>query len=453
MKLWQSLLSGELDQVAELYNSSIDIDSQMLQEDIRASIAHVEMLQSTAILPATEADTIVAGLKQLSLEAERGELAIDYSAEDVHTFVENTLMQRIGPIAGKMHTARSRNDQVVTDFRLKIISDSQKLLEQLSLLLKGIAELATEHRETILPGLTHLQPAQPITLAHHLLAWGFAIKRDRKRLLDALDRVKECPLGACALAGTTFPIDRQQTSDSLGFIKPLENSMDAVSARDFVLEVLSVLAILHSNYSRIAEELVLWSTAQFSYIRMSDEFATGSSIMPQKVNPDIAELIRGKTGRIYGSLLQGFTMVKGLPLSYSKDLQEDKEAVFDALATCINSTILLSKMLSTMQVNKDRMLEATERGYLQATDIADYLAKKGVPFREAHHIAAKIVKYAMAENKTLTELRLSEYREFSELFAQDIFKAIDLYNMIEQRISLGSPSSANVELQIKQLLS
>lgn len=451
MKLWTSLLSGQLDALAESYNASIRVDQALLMEDLEASLAHAAMLTQTGILTAEEGALLQTGLKQLQAEAQADRLPVDLSAEDVHTFVEAELTHRLGAVAGKLHTARSRNDQVATDFRLKTARLIDGLLTALNELITVIADQAQAHRHTLMPGLTHLQAAQPVTLAHHLLAWGFALSRDRERLLAAKVHVLENPLGACALAGTTFPIDRNQTTQALGFHKPMENSMDAVSARDFWLETLSALAILQVQFSRMGEELVLWSSVPYSYIRLGEAYTTGSSIMPQKINPDLAELVRGKSAQVIGQCMQGLTLMKGLPLSYSKDLQEDKGCLFEAFDTTYQSTQILAGMLKTWTVFPERMRQATEAGYLQATDLADYLVRKSVPFREAHHLAAQVVGVAMATGKTLPDLSLEAYQSVSPLFEADIYPLIDLNRLVEQRTSLGGPASACTLEQIKVL--
>ncbi|CCQ96382.1 argininosuccinate lyase [[Clostridium] ultunense Esp] len=448
-KLWGGRFSKETDQLVDQFTASIFFDQKLAAYDIEGSIAHVEMLGSCGILSDGEVKKIKDGLLEMKRKAEKGELQYRQEDEDIHMNIERSLLDAIGPVAGKLHTARSRNDQVATDMHLYL---REKIDEILSLLLqveKEIVEQAKKNVETIFPGYTHLQRAQPISFAHHLLAYFWMFERDRERYKDSLKRVNWLPLGAGALAGTTFPIDRFLTAKKLGFDFVYPNSIDAVSDRDFILEFLANSSILMMHLSRLAEELVLWSSQEFQFIEIDDAFCTGSSIMPQKKNPDVPELIRGKTGRVYGNLIGLLTVMKGLPLAYNKDLQEDKEGMFDTVITIEQSLQILAPLLRTMEVKKERMAEAIRTDYSNATDLADYLAKKGIPFREAHDITGKIVYYAITKKKSLLELSLNEYRSYSPLFEEDLYQAIDPKQVMAARNSYGGTSPEQVAVQLR----
>ena len=448
MKLWQGMLSGELNQKAEEFNASFAIDQRMICQDIDGSIAHATMLGKTGILLQNDVEQIITGLQEIKGDLKNNLLKLDPQAEDVHTFIENELTKRIGEAGKKLHTARSRNDQVATDLRLNLRSEIAQITELLQDYIMAMCSLAEQNLTTIMPGYTHLQAAQPITLAHHLSAYCMMALRDLERLADCRKRLNQSPLGACALAGTSYPIDRQLTAELLNFESVMQNSMDAVSDRDFILELNGVLAIIAIHLSRQAEELIIWSSQPYSFIRIADEFSTGSSIMPQKKNPDMAELIRGKSGRVLGNLIQSLTMIKGLPLAYAKDMQEDKESIFDSVDTVKICLEIMANILLYLTINQDQMLHATELGYLAATDLADYLVKKGIPFRDAHHMIAQLVGIADKEGKTLAELPLEVYREISRSFEEDIFEVIDMKNIVNAKNSFGGPAPAEVERQI-----
>lgn len=450
MKLWQGMLSGQLHEAAERFNASIAIDGRMVEEDITGSIAHAQMLGATGILSQTDSAQIVAELQQIAADYEAGKLPIDPKAEDIHTFVEGTLTERIGEAGKKLHTARSRNDQVATDLRLILRKEIVQLQEGLDGWIQSLCTVAAAHLNTVMPGTTHLQAAQPVTLAFHMMSYAQMALRDKDRLQGVARRMNESPLGACALAGTTYPIDREMTARTLGFDRPMQNAMDAVSDRDFVLELLAALAIVATHISRMAEELILWSSQPYGYIKLSDDFSTGSSIMPQKKNPDMAELMRGKAGRVYGDLIQALTMMKGLPLAYAKDMQEDKESVLDAVDTVGDCLQVLAPMLETMTVDEKRLKQAAEWGYLNATDLADYLVGKGIAFRDAHHIAAKIVKIGIDQGKSLSALPLEIYQKECPQFDLDLYDAVDLENCVKRRNSLGGPAPQEVQRQIDQ---
>lgn len=449
MKLWQGMLSGELNQTADQFNASFKIDQRMIDQDIEGSIAHAQMLGQTGILPQQDIELIINGLNEIKQELENNSLDLDPDAEDVHTFIENELTKRIGAAGKKLHTARSRNDQVSTDLRLNLRMEIQEIKQLLQNYINSMCSMAENNLETIMPGYTHLQAAQPVTFAHHISAYCMMALRDLERLQDCRKRLNSSPLGACALAGTSYPIDRQLTADLLDFDSVMQNSMDAVSDRDFVLELNSVLSIIAIHLSRQAEELIIWSSQPYGFVKISDDFSTGSSIMPQKKNPDMAELIRGKTGRVLGNLIQALTMIKGLPLAYAKDMQEDKESIFDSVDTIKICLEIMSQMLATMEVNRDKMLLATELGYLSATDLADYLVKKDIPFRDAHHLVAELVDLASKEGKTLAQLPPEAYREVSRVFEPDLYEVIDMKNIVMTKESLGGPAPQEVKRQIE----
>ncbi|MFB0918624.1 MAG: argininosuccinate lyase [Clostridiaceae bacterium] len=448
MKLWKGRLKEGLDTKADSFNSSIGFDQNMYSEDIDGSVAHAKMLGKTGIISEEEADSIVVELMKIKEDIEEG-LPIDQSSEDIHTFIEGELTKRIGVTGKKLHTARSRNDQVVTDTKLYLKKKSFEAAESLVNLIKSIFNIVEENTETIMPGYTHLQAAQPVTFAHHIMAYGQMFLRDHDRLQNALKRMDLNPLGACALAGTTFPINRFYTSELLGFSGPTENSMDSVADRDYILEIQFVITLIMNHLSRLSEELILWSSQGFKFIEMSDAYSTGSSIMPQKKNPDMAELIRGKSGRVTGNLTSTLIMLKGLPLSYNKDMQEDKEGIFDSLETVIHSVDIMAGMLNTMKLNKDKMYRACQDGFINATDVADYLTKKGKPFREAYSITGEIVSECVVDSITLNEYSLEKYKAKDELFEEDIYEAIKIETALYKRNSYGGPAPEAVKVQIQ----
>ena len=439
MELWKGRFEKEIDPETFEFNKSICIDSKMYKEDILGSIAHSKMLGKQGIIPKEDSEKIANELTKILDDIETGKLEIDYQIEDIHTFIESELTKRIGSVGKKLHTARSRNDQVALDLRMHLKIKVQDLIKYIESLINVFDNLSIEHKETIMPGYTHLQRAQPVTFGYYMLAYKEMLKRDIKRLEFTLDEINTMPLGSCALAGTTHNIDRSFVAKELGFVdskgnaKLTQNTLDAVSDRDFVIDLEENLAVLMMHLSRLSEEIILWSSWEFKFIELDDSFSTGSSIMPQKKNPDITELIRGKTGRVYGNLMQGLTMMKGLPLAYNKDMQEDKEAVFDSIAAAKGSLKILIPMLSTMKVLKENMILAAKKGFINATDVADYLVKKEVPFRTAYKLVGEIVNYSIKNDKTLDELTIEEYKSFNELFEEDIYDAIDLINCVQKR--------------------
>ncbi len=444
-QLWGSGFSKELNKSTNDFNSSLSFDKRLYEYDIKGSIAHAEMLSIQGILTHEEFNLIEGGLNEILDEIKNGQVDFDSDFEDIHTFVEKLLVQKIGATGKKLHTARSRNDQVALDMRMYVKDEIQNLKSQIVSLLKVLLSLIKEHKETIMPGYTHLQRAQPVTFGHHLCAYFEMLKRDYSRLKDAYKRVNVLPLGAAALATSPYGIDRYKTAELLGFDDICLNSLDAVSDRDFVVETLSSLSLIMLHLSRFSEEIILWSTKEFQFIQIDDSYATGSSIMPQKKNPDIAELIRGKTGRVYGALVSMLTVMKALPLAYNKDMQEDKELFFNAIDTVKACLLILPEMLETITVNKDKMLKACEEGFLNATDVADYLVKKSVPFRDAHEASGKAVKYCMENNLTLSDMKLDEYKKISNLFENDLYSAIDIKNSLESRKVIGGPSKEALE--------
>ena len=452
MKLWSGMLTGDLDKFAEEFNSSIKIDQRLIFDDIKGSIAHVKMLKKTEILKADEADQIIDGLKSIYQKIMDGTLKVDLTSEDIHTFVEGVLIEEIGEVGKKMHTARSRNDQVTTDLKLNLRDESIEIAGLLKKYINSLCEKAKENTATIMPGYTHLQAAQPVTFAHHLMAYAMMGLRDLERLEDAKRRINESPLGACALAGTTYPIDREFTARELGFESVMQNSMDAVSDRDYILELQSVLSIIAIHLSRLSEELIIWSSQPYHFVKIDDKFSTGSSIMPQKKNPDMAELIRSKSARLIGNMNQSFVMMKGLPLAYSKDMQEDKEAIFSSIDTIKMTLEVMTGQILSLTANKEKMLKACKDGYLNATDVSDYLVNKGVSFRDAHHISARLVKYGIDNDKSLDEIDLSVYKSESDLFEADIYQEIDIIKCVNQRTSLGGPAKDEVIRQINFVL-
>lgn len=451
MKLWGGRFKKGTDDLVNDFNSSIRIDSRMYKEDIEGSLAHVKMLGKQGIIPVESSKKIEAGLQEILTRMENGVIEIDPSSEDIHSFTEGTLTYYIGDCGKMLHTGRSRNDQVTLDLRLYLKKALQEMVKTLLSLEEVILKKASENIDTIMPGYTHLQKAQPITLAHHLLAYAEMLKRDIGRLQDAYKRTDEMPLGAGALATSTYPIDREFVAKELGFSKVTLNSLDSVSDRDYVIESLSALSVIMMHLSRFSEEIILWCTNEFSFIELDDGYSTGSSIMPQKKNPDVAELVRGKTGRVYGDLITLLTVMKGIPLAYNKDMQEDKEALFDALDTVSISVKTFTGMLDTMKVNKANMRKGAAGGFTNATDVADYLVKHGVAFRNAHGIVGEIVLYCIKEDKAIDELSLEEFKNFSPVFEEDIYKAIDLLTCVEERKVIGGPSSNSVKTQLNAL--
>ena len=451
MKLWKGRTEADLDARADAFNRSLPFDQKLVTKDIAGSIAHVSMLRASEILEKEDAIAIANALGDMLKEAQEGSLALDPQAEDVHMAVEALLTERIGDRGKMMHTARSRNDQVALDLRLYLLEENRKLQQAVKDVIDALIAKAKDHTESLMPGYTHLQIAQPVTFAHHCMAYAQMFFRDLDRLLDCEDRTKYNPLGAGALAGTTHPINRHLTSELMGFHAPTENSMDSVSDRDFVLELASVLAILQMHLSRLCEELIVFSSNEFGFVSMDDAFSTGSSIMPQKKNPDMAELIRGKTGRVYGNLMSLLTMMKSLPLAYNKDMQEDKEPIFDSCETVLHALEITAPMLSSMTVNTKRMREAAAFGYINATDCADYLTKKGMPFRDAYRITGEIVRHCVKEEIPLEELTLAGYRSFSDQFEEDVYDAIRIENSLKERNTFGGPAPEAVNTQILRL--
>lgn len=449
MKLWAGRFSKETDATVNDFNSSLPFDNRMYAQDITGSLAHAGMLHSVGILTEEDYEAIVDGLAGILEELDAGTLALDPAAEDIHMFVEQTLTERIGDAGKRLHTARSRNDQVALDIRLYLRDEVALLLKAVDELVNVLCDKAEEHADTIMPGYTHLQRAQPITFGHHLMAYAWMLLRDRERLLQVRKSISAtCPLGSGALAGTTYPIDRDMTARRLGFLAPSHNSLDGVSDRDFAVELASALSILMMHLSRFSEEIIAWCSWEFKFIELDDAFATGSSIMPQKKNPDIAELVRGKTGRVYGNLMTLLTVMKGLPLAYNKDMQEDKEAIFDSVDTVKMCLAAFSPMIATMTVLKSNMRAAAERGFLSATDCADYLTKKGMPFRDAYKITGRLVAFCIEHGKTLEGMTLEEYKAASDLFEQDVFEAISLEACVKGRASYGGPCPESVREQV-----
>ena len=448
MKLWSGMLSGELDKLAEEFNDSIKIDKRLVYCDIEGSIAHVEMLGKNNIISNEEKEKIITGLSLIYDNLKEGKEEVDESYEDIHTFVEARLIEEIGPVGKKMHTARSRNDQVTTDFKLYLRNECENIIEDTKAYVKSLIKLAEKNTKTIMPGYTHLQAAQAVTFAHHLMAYAMMGLRDIERIDSFKERMNELPLGACALAGTTYDIDRDFVKDKLRFTSLMQNSMDAVSDRDYVIELSSIISLISIHLSRLSEELIIFSSQPYSFVRIDDKYSTGSSIMPQKKNPDMAELIRAKAARLIANTNQSMIMMKGLPLAYSKDMQEDKEGIFESIDTIRAMLKIMAGQIESLKVNKEKMLAASKEGYLNATDVADYLVGKNLPFRDAHHISARLVKYAMEKNLCLEDLPLEIYKNESDLFEEDIYQAIDLYTSVNKRDSLGGPSEKEVLRQI-----
>ncbi|HOJ12280.1 MAG TPA: argininosuccinate lyase [Clostridiales bacterium] len=448
MKLWGGRFTKATDKNVNDFNSSIEFDCRMYRQDILGSIAHVRMLGKCSIISKEDATVIENTLHDILKDIDDGIIELDKNAEDIHTSIESILISRIGDIGKKLHTGRSRNDQVVLDIRMYLKDEIKEIKCLLISLESTLLCIAEEHLDTILPGYTHLQRAQPVTLAHHIMAYFQMFKRDIERLADCFKRVDVMPLGSGALAGTTYPLDRQMTARELGFSTITENSLDSVSDRDFIIELLSCFSIIMMHLSRFSEELILWSSHEFRFIEIDDAFSTGSSIMPQKKNPDVAELVRGKTGRVYGSLVAMLTIMKSLPLAYNKDMQEDKEAVFDAIDTVKMCLPVFTKLAATMKVHGRNMYNAAKGGFTNATDVADYLVKKGMPFRDAHEITGKIVLHCIDTNKTIDQLTINEFKSFSPLIEENIYSEITLEKCISARNLPGGPSRVSVEASI-----
>ncbi len=448
-KMWAGRFGEELNALADDFNSSLRFDCRMYAQDIRGSMAHAAMLCARGILTETDRDAILAGLESILDDLDSGALAFDPECEDIHMFVEQVLTARIGDAGKRLHTARSRNDQVAVDLRLYLRDQVQEIRRDIRALIEALLHQAEAHKSAILPGYTHLQRAQPVTFGHHLLAYCMMLLRDLDRLKDAAERMNISPLGSCALAGTTYDTDRDMTARTLGFRESCRNSMDGVSDRDFCLEILSGLAILMMHLSRLSEEIVLWCSWEFRFVELSDAYSTGSSIMPQKKNPDMAELIRGKTGRVYGDLMALLTVMKGLPLAYNKDMQEDKEAIFDAVDTAKLCLRVAAPMVETMKVREDVMYAAAQKGFINATDLADYLVTKGLPFRTAYKLVGELVARCIREGTVLEDLPLEEYQKLSDAFGADLYDAIRLENCVARRISQGGTGPASVEAQLQ----
>ena len=451
MPLWTGRFKKSLDKKTNDFNSSIPFDCRMAQQDIRGSVAHATMLGKQGIIDKGESEKIVASLKEIAAELESGKLSIDMTAEDIHTFVEGELTLRIGDSGKRLHTARSRNDQVALDLRLYLLDESEKLEQSITDLIRVIVNKARENYDAVMPGYTHLQRAQPITFGHHLMAYASMLMRDLDRLSDCKKRMAVSPLGSGALAGTTYPLDREYVAGLLGLSGVSDNSLDGVSDRDYVLELLSVLSIVMVHLSRFAEEIIMWCSWEFKFIELDDAFSTGSSIMPQKKNPDIAELVRGKSGRVFGDLMTLLTVMKGIPLAYNKDMQEDKEAVFDAVDTVLMCVDTLTPMLDTAKVLKDNMRNAAAKGFINATDCADYLVYKGLPFRDAYKATGELVALCIDKGLTLETLPIAEYKKVCDIFDDDVYDAIDLDNCVKKRTVKGGPSPECVLREIEVL--
>ena len=444
-QLWGGRFTKETDQLVYNFNASISFDQKFYKEDMEGSMAHVKMLAAVGILTEDERDQILEGLQGILSDVESGKLEITSEYEDIHSFVEANLIDRIGDAGKKLHTGRSRNDQVALDMKLYTRKEIENLKGLVKELLQVLHQLMKEHIDTFMPGFTHLQKAQPITLAHHFGAYMEMFKRDYSRLCDIYDRMNYCPLGSGALAGTTYPLDREMTAQLLGFAGPALNSMDSVSDRDYVIELLSAMSTIMMHLSRFSEEIIIWNSNEYRFVELDDAYSTGSSIMPQKKNPDIAELVRGKTGRVYGALMQMLTTMKGIPLAYNKDMQEDKEFTFDAIDTVKGCLALFTGMIKTMTVNKKVMEQSAKNGFTNATDAADYLVGKGVPFRDAHGIVGQLVLYCIEKSISLDDMTLEEYQKISPVFEEDIYEAISLETCVEKRETIGAPSRSSME--------
>ena len=448
-KMWAGVTSGLTEKIADDFNSSISFDSRMYKQDISGSMAHAAMLASQGIISESEAEELIAGLAEILSDIQLGKLEIDLTCEDIHMFVEQVLTERLGDVGKKLHTARSRNDQVALDIRMYLRDEIDSITELIKELLGAVVDKAEEYKSAIMPGYTHLQRAQPITFGHHLMAYAMMLLRDIERLGDCRKRMNLSPIGCCALAGTTYETDRRFEAEKLGFDGICLNSLDGVSDRDFCAELISDISVLMMHLSRFSEEIILWSSWEFKFVELSDAYTTGSSIMPQKKNPDMAELVRGKTGRVYGDLMALLTTLKGLPLAYNKDMQEDKESVFDACDTVKMCLKVFVGMIKTLKANTENMKKAAQKGFINATDLADYLVKKGMPFRSAYKISGQLVAECIKNNTVLEELPLEAYKAHSELFEADLYGEIDLLTCVEKRASEGGTSVKSVETQIK----
>ena len=447
-KMWAGRTDGALSKEADDFNSSIHFDCRMYRQDITGSMAHAAMLAACNILTKEDSDVIIEGLEGILADLDNGKLAFDPEAEDIHMFVEAELTVRIGDVGKRLHTARSRNDQVALDIRLYLREEIEGIRKMLRDMISALCEQAKAHQDAIMPGYTHLQRAQPITFAQHMLAYAAMLRRDDGRLADCAERMNLSPLGACALAGTTYPIDRTLVAERLGFRGVTGNSLDSVSDRDFCVELLSALSLVMTHLSRLSEEIILWSSWEFRFVELDDAYTTGSSIMPQKKNSDMAELVRGKTGRVYGDLVAMLTVLKGLPLAYNKDMQEDKECVFDAVDTVKKCLGVFVPMIATMRIKKENMYAAAQKGFLNATDLADYLVRKGLPFRSAYKMVGELVAKCIREGKTLEGLSLDEYHAVSDLFDEDLYEDISLETCVAKRISAGGTGPDSVKTQI-----
>jgi len=447
-KMWAGRTDGATEKIADDFNSSIHFDSRMYRQDITGSMVHASMLATQGIISPEDVDQLIGGLEQILSDIDCGTLEIDMSCEDIHMFVEQVLTERLGDVGKKLHTARSRNDQVALDIRLYLRDEIAEIEDLVKALIIAVTDKAEEYADAIMPGYTHLQRAQPITFGHHLMAYAMMLLRDLDRLSDCCKRMNQSPIGCCALAGTTYNTDRRFEAQHLGFDGICMNSLDGVSDRDFCAELMSAISILMVHLSRFSEEIILWSSWEFKFVELSDAYTTGSSIMPQKKNPDMAELVRGKTGRVFGDLMALLTTLKGLPLAYNKDMQEDKESVFDAVDTVKMCLQVFTGMVATMKANTQNMKRAAQTGFINATDLADYLVKKGLPFRSAYKISGQLVALCIQKNTVLEELPLDTYKEYSDLFDTDLYEDIDLVTCVEKRISEGGTSVASVKAQI-----
>ena len=450
MKLWGGRFSKNADKSVDDFNSSIRFDSRMYKEDIMGSIAHATMLGKQSIISLDESQKIVSGLLNILNDIEAGKIEFLVDAEDIHMNIEKILIERIGETGKKLHTGRSRNDQVTLDLRLYLKNQIKLIKTHIINLIEALISLSRDNLSTIMPGYTHLQKAQPITFAHHLMAYVNMLKRDLERLCDCEKRLNIMPLGSGALAGTTYPLNREMVAKELGFADITDNSLDGVSDRDYVIELSFCIALIMAHMSRFSEEIILWSTNEFAFIELDDAFSTGSSIMPQKKNPDIAELVRGKSGRTFGNLMGLLTVMKGIPLAYNKDMQEDKEAIFDSVDTVLMCLPVFTDMLKTMKLKKDNMLSGAKGGFTNATDLADYLVKKGIPFRDAHGIVGRMVASAIEKDKALDEFSMDEFKSFNPLIEEDIYTAISLSECVEKRTIVGGPASSTVENSIEK---
>lgn len=450
MKLWGGRFTKETNQLVHNFNASISFDQKFYKQDIQGSIAHVTMLAAQGIINNEERDSIIKGLQGILADIDNGSLILDGEHEDIHSFVEAHLIERIGDVGKKLHTGRSRNDQVALDMKLYTRDEVKEIDALLKDLLQELYTIMKDNVETFMPGFTHLQKAQPITLAHHMGAYFEMFKRDRSRMHDIYDRMNYCPLGSGALAGTTYPLDRNLTASLLEFASPTLNSMDSVSDRDYIIELLSACSTIMMHLSRFCEEICIWNSNEYQFVDIDDSYSTGSSIMPQKKNPDIAELIRGKTGRVYGALVSILTTMKGLPLAYNKDMQEDKELTFDAIDTVKGCIVLFTGMLASMKFNKDVMEASAKNGFTNATDAADYLVNHGIPFRDAHGIVGQLVLFCIEKNISLDDMTLEEYKAISPVFEEDIYEAISMKNCVEKRNTIGAPGTVAMALVLKE---